>query len=317
MSKPLSIEDQVRYVYAALQHLQHDRSTVDIAEELGVSRFAVGRMVQRARDEGLFEVRARMHDPIDPELSRVLAARFGLSSALVVVAPIYDAEQTRSVVASVTAKLFMELVEEDQVVGLGSGRTIIEMCRQVRDVPTCDVVQLTGVATADVGESLQAITALSSVARGRMYALHAPMVATNAAAGRVMATQPAVKESLNRMGRLDMAVLTIGGWPDSSLLADQVSMLGELEGLLRAGVVAEVGTTLLDADGREVPGFEGRITGISKDQLVNIPQKILIGGGPGKERAVVATLRSELADVLVTDVRTAQFALEQDEKSKA
>lgn len=317
MSRPLSIEEQVRYVYAALQHLQHDRSTIDIAEELGVSRFTVGRMVQRARDAGLVEVRARMRDPIDPELSRRLAARFGLSSALVLVAPVYDAEQTRSVIASVTAKLFMELVEEDQVVGLGSGRTIIEMCRQVRDVPTCDVVQLTGTATNDVGESLQAITSLSSVASGKMYALHAPMVATNRAAGSIIATQPAVKESLHRMGRLDMAVLTIGGWPDSSLLADQARLLGELEGLLRSGVVAEVGTTLLDADGKEVPGFDGRITGISKDQLVKIPQKILIGGGPGKERAVVATLKSGLADVLITDVRTAQFALGQDEKSKA
>lgn len=310
MSKSLSIEDQVRHVYAALQYLQHNRSTVDLAEELGVSRFAVGRMVQRARDEGLFEVRPRMQDPIDPELSRALAARFGLSSALAVVTPVYDVEQTRAVIASVTAKLFMELVEEDQVVGLGSGRTIIEMCGHVRDVPTCDVVQLTGVATTDVGESLRAVMTLSSIARGKMFALHAPMLATNAAAGRVIAAQPAVKQSLQRMGHLDIAVLTIGGWPDSSLLADQVSMLGELEGLMRAGVVAEVGTTLLDADGKILSEFEGRITGISTDQLMQIPRKIVIGGGPGKERAVVAALKSGLADVMVTDVRTAKFALD-------
>ncbi|SDI79139.1 DNA-binding transcriptional regulator LsrR, DeoR family [Arthrobacter subterraneus] len=310
MSKKLSIEDQVRHVYAALQHLQHNRSTVDIAEELGISRFTVGRMVQRAREEGLFEVLPRMHDPIDPGLSRALATRFGLSSALAVLAPVYDSEQTRAVVASVTAKLFMELIEEDHVVGLGPGRTIIEMCGQIREIPTCDVVQLTGVATTDAGESLRAVMTLSSIARGKMYALHAPMVATNAAAGRVIAAQPAVKQSLHRMGQLDMAVLTIGGWPDSSLLADQVSLLGELEGLMRAGVVAEVGTTLLRADGKELVEFEGRITGISTKQLRQIPQKIVIGGGPGKERAVVAVLKSGLADVLVTDVRTAQFALD-------
>lgn len=310
MSRSLSIEDQVRCVYAALQHLQHNRSTVDIAEEMGVSRFAVGRMVQRARDEGLFEVQPRMPDPIDPALSLALTARFGLSSAIAVLAPIYDTEQIRAVVATITAKLLGQVIQEDQVVGLGSGRTIIEMCKRVREVPTCDVVQLTGVATTDAGESLRAVMTLSSIARGKMYALHAPMVATSAAAGSVIASQPAVRESLYRMDLLDMAVLTIGGWPNSSMLAHQVGLTGELEGLMRAGVVAEVGTTLLDADGRELSVFEGRFTGISTNQLVKIPQKIVIGGGPGKERAVVAALKSGLADVLVTDVRTASFALE-------
>lgn len=310
MSRSFSIEDQVRCVYAALQHLQHNRSTVDIAEEMGVSRFSVGRMVQRARNAGLFEVQPRMSDPIDPALSLALASHFGLSSAIAVLAPIYDVEQTRAVVASITAKLLGQLVEEDQVIGLSSGRTVIEMCQLVREVPVCDVVQLTGIATTDAGESLRAVMTLSSIARGKMYALHAPMVTTSAAAGSVIASQPSVRESLCRMDRLDMAVLTIGGWPDSSMLAHQVSLMGELGRLMEAGVVAEVGTTLLDADGRELSVFEGRFTGISTSQLHKIPQKIMIGGGPGKERAVVAALKSGLADVLVTDVRTARFALE-------
>ena len=300
----------MRCVYAALQHLQHNRSTVDIAEEMGVSRFSVGRMVQRARDAGLFEVQPRMPDPIDPALSLALATHFGLSSAIAVIAPIYDVEQTRAVVASITAKLLGQLVQEDQIIGLSSGRTIIEMCQLVREIPVCDVVQLTGIATTDAGESLRAVMTLSSIARGRMYALHAPMVTTSAAAGTVIASQPSVRESLGRMDGLDLAVLTIGGWPDSSMLANQVNLMGDLADLMEAGVVAEVGTTLLDAEGRELSMFEGRFTGISTRQLARIPSRIMIGGGPGKERAVVAALKSGLADVLVTDVRTARFALE-------
>lgn len=300
----------MRYVYATLQHLQHNRSAVDIADELGISRFAVGRMVQRARDEGLVEVRPRMQEPIDAELSRALASRFGLSSAFAVLSPVYDVEQTRAVIASVAAKLFVELVEEDQVVGLASGRTIIEMCAKIRNVPTCDVVQLTGVATNDAGEGLRAVMSLTSIARGRMFPLHAPMVTTTVAAGNVIMVQPAVKRSLDRMGSLDMAVLTIGGWPDSSLLAGQAKLMGDLDRLMDTGVVAEIGTTLLDANGKEVSALNGRIVGISTEQLARIPKKIGIGGGPGKKRAVVAALRSGLLDALVTDVHTAKFALE-------
>lgn len=309
VSKPLRLEEQVLYVYAALQHLKHDRSTVDIGEELGVSRFMVGRMVKRARDDGLIEVRPRLSDPIDAELSRALAERFGLHSAIAAVTPSDNPDHVRSVIATVAAKLVKELIVEDDIVGLGPGRTIVEMCAKITDIPMCDVVQLTGVATSEAEESLRAVMTLSSIARGRMFPMHAPLVATDAAAARAISAQPAIKQALHRMDRLHKAVLTIGGWPTSSLLAEQVRQLGELPRLQREGVVAEIGTTLLDANGREVHALEGQIIGISTEQLARVPVTIAIGGGAGKEQAVLAALRSGFVDILVTDVQTARAAI--------
>lgn len=310
MSKHLRMEEQVLYVYAALQHLKHDRSTVEIGEELGVSRFMVGRMVKRARDDGLVEVRPRLSDPIDAELSRELAGRFGLQSAFAAVTPSDDPDHVRSVIAAVTARLLTELIVEDDIVGLGPGRTIVEMCSKITEIPMCDVVQLTGVATSEAEESLRAVMTLSSVASGRMFPLHAPLVATDAAAAQAISAQPAIKQALHRMSRLDKAVVTIGGWPASSLLADQVRQLGDLPRLEREGVVAEIGTTLLDANGREVHGLDGHTIGISTEQLTRVPMTIAIGGGAGKERAVLAALKSGFVDILVTDVQTARAAID-------
>src|SRR5690606_13996581 len=184
---------------------------------------------------------------------------FTLSGAYAVIPPTDTLEHTRSTIAAVAAKLFPQIVHEDDIVGLAAGRTILEMCSQTSDLPTCDVVQLTGVATNDANDMMRAVMTLSSVSRGRMFPLHAPFITTDASAGRMIAAQPAVKQALKRMDRLDRAVLTVGGWPDAAMLADQLRAQGELDEVTAHGVVAEIGTTLLDADGNPVPVLEGRM----------------------------------------------------------
>lgn len=308
MSKTLGLEDQLQHVYAAVQYLQHQRSTQDIADELGLSRFMVGRMVKRALHDGLVEVVPRLAEPVDSELSKTLASRYGLKTAIVVTPPAPGDSAARSTVAAIGARLLTEIVEEDDVIGLGPGRTIVEMCAHITEISNCDVVQLTGVADFDPAAHLLAIVQLSSVAKGRMFPLQAPFLTTDAAATAAIVGQPGVKEALKRMDQLDKAVLTIGGWPASSQLATRLEESAEIEPLMARGVVAEFGTTLLSAEGKAIPALDDRLIGISTAQLEAVSLRIALGGGPGKQEAVVATLRSGLVDVLVTDARTAQFA---------
>jgi DNA-binding transcriptional regulator LsrR (DeoR family) len=307
----MRLEEEMRYIYAAIQHLQHDRSTLDIAEELGVSRFMVGRMVKRARDEGLIEVVPRISEPIDTELSTALASRYGLQSAVVCI-PVAEGEaHARTAIAGVAGRLITELIDEDSIIGLGPGRTIVEMCSRMTDVPTCDLVQLTGAVAPEPTVDAQLIVQLSRIAKGRVFPLHAPFIATDAESARVITIQPGVKNALQRMDLLTTAVLTVGGWPRSSQLASALADMGELEPLLKLGVAAELGTTLLDSEGREISVLSDRMIGITTEQLSRVPLKIALGGGEGKRHAVLAALKSGLVDILVTDIHTARAALDE------
>ncbi|MFC8039274.1 sugar-binding transcriptional regulator [Paenarthrobacter sp. NPDC057355] len=308
MSKELSMEEQLRHVYAAMQHLKFGRPTVDIAEELGVSRFAVGRMVKYAREQGLVEVTPRLPDPIDATLSKALASRYGMESAIVCVPAAEGDKAARAAIAAVASKLLSELIEEDDILGLGPGRTILETCARIQTAPNCDLVQLTGVASTD-DDNLEVIMELRRVAQGRMYPLHSPVIATDPVAAQVIRGQPGVRQALKRMDLLDKAVFTVGGWPHSSLLASLLDEAGELGALMEQGVTAEIGTTLLDAQGKELHLLDDRMIGITTQQLASVPLKVALGGGPGKERAVIAALKSGLVDTLVTDVGTAKAAL--------
>jgi DNA-binding transcriptional regulator LsrR (DeoR family) len=310
VSERIPVSEQVTIVYAALQYLQHDRSTVEIAEELGVSRFKVGRMVSQARDLGLIEVVSNMSGPIDVELSRKLRQEFGLKDALVVVAASASDANSRHAIAAVTAAYLSDNVSEDSVLGIGPGRTIIGVCELIENMAVCDIVQLTGVATREPEESLQAIYKLSRASRGKTFPLHAPLLATTEQSAQAIVSQPSVQEALRRISKVDKAVLTIGGWPNSSLLADMLADSGELDALIGKGAVAEIGTTILDAKGRVVTELDSRTIGITTEQLNRVPYRIGLGGGIGKREAVLATLSSGIIDMVVTDADTARAVLD-------
>lgn len=307
MSKALPLDQQVLHVYVALQNLAHGRTVNDIAEEIGRSRFATARMVRRARELGLIEVRATVADPIDVELSARLAQRFGLQSALVVATYATHELKVREAIAAVTARVIVETIEEDDVVGFAPGRTLVLASRAITQLPSADVVQLTGIGWPRLEDGVEVISNIGRASGGATYPLYAPILIEPEA--RVILKHPAIQHTMSRFDHVTKAFLTIGGWPDASLLAQQLTETGELEAFASRGVIAEYGTSLLDADGRTVSGLEDRFVGISEEQLSGVDLRIAIGGGAGKEQAVGAVLRSGMADVMITDVRSAQAAL--------
>jgi DNA-binding transcriptional regulator LsrR (DeoR family) len=310
MSEKLSIEQQSLLVYVAMQNLKYDRSTLQISEELGISRFKVGRMITQARELGLVEVVSKISPLIDLELSRKLKNAFGLQEALVIIPATTSDHHAREAIATAAAKHLFDYVREGSLLGLGPGRTIIEMCNRVSNFPNCEIVQLTGVATKAPADSVQSIFKLSTLAQGLMFPLPAPLLATSEEATKAIISQPIVQEALLRIGKVDASVLTIGGLPRASLLADTLSEAGELAALLAKGAVAEMGTTVIRSDGDIIRDLDGRTIGITTEQLKLIPYRIGLGGGESKRTAVLATLRTGLMDMIVTDAHSARMALE-------
>lgn len=304
----MSLDEQVLHVYVALQNLAHGRTVNDIADEIGRSRFATARMVRKARDLGLIEVRAAVADPIDVDLSTRLAQSYGLRSALVVATRSTGDAEVREAIAQVTARFIAESVEEDDMLGFAPGRTLVATSRAFDRLPSADIVQLTGIGWPRLEDGVEVISNAGRATGGATYPLYVPILID--ADARPILRHPMVQQAFDRFGRTSKAFLTIGGWPDSSLLSLILEENGERSAFEERGVVAEIGTSLLDLQGRSVPGLEGRFIGIPEEQLRKVPLRVGIGGGEGKQQAVLATLRSGLLHVLITDVRSAELALE-------
>jgi DNA-binding transcriptional regulator LsrR (DeoR family) len=288
-------------------------SKSEIAVELGLSRFKVARLLDRARSSGLVRIELHYEGEIDLDLSVRLGAAYGLGRCLVIDSPDHDEGLLRTNLGRVAAGLLTEIVDGNDVLGLAWSRTLMTMRSALSTLAPCAVVQLTGaLSRPDVDEgSIELVRDVARIANGPAFCFYAPMILPHAETARSLRAQPEVAQAIERFGELTKAIVTIGAWARTqSTVADAISD-AEYEQDRELGARAELCGIQLDSEGRTLTtALSGRIVGIGPDQLRAVPEIIAIAYGTAKARAVRAAVRGGYATTLITHASLAQELLE-------
>ena len=299
------------------------KSKIQIAEEFGVSRFKVARVLETALERDLVRIEIRVPSELDAERSDALRARYGLRHAVVVESPADappafggqnppdDAADPENL-GEVAADLLGELVNEGDVLGLAWGRSTIHMAAALHRLPPCTVVQLTGVydaGTADRG-SVEAVRRAADVAGGEAHPIYAPMLLPDSATAEALRRQTGIARAFDYFDKVTVACVSIGSWePGVSTVYDMLSEQ-EREHYASLGAAAEMSAHLFDAEGRRIGRDLGeRCITVEADRLRRIPEVVAIAGGRRKADAIGAVLRSGLVTSLVTDTAAADHLL--------
>jgi DNA-binding transcriptional regulator LsrR (DeoR family) len=293
------------------------RSKVDIADEFGLSRFKVARVIDEARRSGLVRIEIVVPAEIDAELSDELRAAYGLRQAIVVAtAETGDSEESaeslRRQLGKVAAEYLTEVVVDGDVLGLACSRTLNAMTLALDRIPRCTVVQLTGALSGvNVDEnSVELVRRVARLAGGRAYPIYAPLVVPDSATAEALRQQPQVADAMARYRDITKAVVAIGSWDPPVSLVRAAMTEAEAEALRERGVRAEVCARLVDGDGRPVADLADRLIAITPEQLLRIPEVIAVTGGRIKAKAIDAVLRGRLVTSLVTDAGVARALVE-------
>ncbi len=296
----------------ARRYYLEGRAKLEIAQEFGMSRFRVARILERARASGLVRINIVLPAQIDAELSERLRSAFALRHAVVVAAPPEPEGPLREQLGAAAAVLLSELVKAGDVLGVTWGRTLDAMAESAAALAPCTVVQMTGAAGVhDVAEeSAEIVQRLAAVSGGSACPIYAPLVLDTAETAAAMRRQPHVAEALGRFDQLTVAVMAVGTWdPPNSRLRSSLSV-AEREALQRQGVAAEVCASLVDGEGRVLAGdYLARTIAVRPEQLRRIPEVIAVAGGPTKVAALRALLRAGFVTSVVTDAAAARALL--------
>ncbi len=298
-----------RAVIARRYYLE-GRTRIQIAEEFGLSRFKVARMLDEAVESGMVEIKIHNPGAIDVELSTALQRRYGLEHAYAVTADSSNAADHVDAVARAMAELLQSILRDGDVVGVDCGRTLTHIAPYLTSLPRCDVVQLTGMAGPITSNGTDLVRRISEVSGGESWPLYAPLVVTDARTARSLGDNLQIRETIDRQSSVSCAIVSVGAWTAGasqvyeSLTADEARVLDE------AGVCAETCALLLDSEGRRVPGFDERRMGIDESVLRTIPTRIAIAAGKEKAVATKAVLQSGLVSSLVTDIDVATAVLD-------
>jgi DNA-binding transcriptional regulator LsrR (DeoR family) len=304
----------VNTVLACRRYYLDGASKSEIAAELGVSRFKVARLLERARRDGIVRIDIDPVPELDLALADELARRHRIRGA-VVVRTISGPDELRAAqLGRAAAAILADTLEASDVLGISWGRTLHSMVGQLPRLPACSVVQLVGsVPALDLDlNSLELVRRLAERATGPVFPLHVPLLVESPAMAEALLRDTLAARGVGMFDSLTRAAVGIGAWaPGGSTIRAALSP-DDARAVDAAGGVADLCSIVLDAEGRQVraAGLPERCLAIREDQLRRVPDVIAIAGGAGKVPAIRAALRSGLVHRLVTNEEAARLLLD-------
>ena len=289
-----------------------ERQKSEIADEFGISRFKVARLLDEARAAGIVRISIDMPAEADVEVGDRLAERFGLRHAFVTRVQVDNPHSSETMMASLGADYVMSMVSPDDVLGISWGASVARVIDDIDTLPAIDIVQMVGgVRSSDLDTNgTELVRRLSKVSGGAAFPLMAPLVVDSPTTQIALRQEAAVAQAMNQFDRLTVALVGIGSWtPPRSSLIRELSVADQ-EAILHAGAVADVGAVVINAEGTPVDSpLANRTLSISFGQLSAIPTVVAVAGGVDKAAAVRAALAGGLIDVLITDSLCAEELL--------
>lgn len=280
----------------------------EIADDLGMSRFRVARLLDEAHAQGIVHIHVDVPTTVDLELGEQVTERFGLRRVIAARSLAGDPGSVVPVVGAAGASHLATILGTDDVVGLSWGRTLTATVEAFDARPGSDVVQLAGGIDADRTEvgGVELVRRMAEKTGGRAFPLLAPQLVRSPAVAENLRSDPSIAQSIQQYPRLTVAVLTIGSWSPANSAAYDTFSSEERARLLADGAVGDFFGIPFTASGDIVdPHLQDRAIGITADELARVPEVIALAGGADKADAVAGVLRSGLVSTLVTDTSCA------------
>lgn len=299
-------------LWASWLYYQEGLTQGDIATQMGVSRASVNAYLADARTRGIVSIE------IDPERFRALSLaqamqdHFGLTDCLVIPSEGGDSPLIDRLGAA-AAQVLSRLARSADTIAVTWGRTVLSMASRVDRTGLQDlrVVQATGGTTAKIPWTPEACaTRLAESMGARCIPISAPAIVSSPDMRALLLREPVVAEQMAVLAQANRIVLGISSLrPESTIHSsgffEDVAMHAHYH-----AAVGSIAGRLIDAQGQPVDGpLEGRTIGIDLGGLRSVPCRIGVAGGMDKVQAILAALRGNYINVMVTDADTARAIL--------
>ena len=285
-----------------------------IAEQLGVTRPQVSRLLKRARAEGIVEIRIVDRTTVESPAADALRRSYGLDAVHLAPTIAGPEDLTRRMVGRLAAQVLRAAVRDGMILGIGDGASISAVADALEETPVAvaaTVVPLAGGHWSS-GPEREPFRRIADTLGAQVHGLMAPGLVDDAATRQALVAHAGVRAVLDLWERLDLVCFGIGGrgWSAASV---GESVERQLEA---SGAVGEVLIAPFDLDGRFVcDDLRERVIAFDARGLGRVATAIGVGSGDAKVRPILGALRAGAVRTLVTDVATAEAVVALDRET--
>lgn len=312
----MELLEQVELMVRAASMYYMDNITQNaIAKQMGISRATVVRLLQRALEEGIVEIRVNTHPDLRLPLEQALREQFQLDHVHLVMDQ-SDESQQRGAVARAAADVLLRLLRDDMVVAMGMGRNVGAICQHAQSVRKHDRVTFVS-ANGGLNASGKLINpndtcrCLADRVGGEVVPLMAPAFTESSELQMTLLAHDQIQSALDVARRSDLAFVGVGDVHEHSVDV----LLGaipveDMRRLKQNKAVGDILGAFYDIDGNMIQdGILDRVIALSTDDLRRIPTVIAVASEPTKAAALLGGLRTGLLNGLITTIQNARSIL--------
>ncbi|WP_058911389.1 sugar-binding transcriptional regulator [Entomohabitans teleogrylli] len=301
-----------RYIYSLVvrRYFSEMKTKIEIAEELGVSRFKVARLIDEAIAQDYVRFIFPKQQAMDDEIAGNLREKYHLDDALVLsVSESWSTQdELNDKLGGLSANYLSETLKEGMKIGIAWGRVLSSTVSKLTSLPALDVVQLSGVHPGiEFSQGpIDLIHKLAAISHGKAHPMYVPMWVDDESLAGKLSDDQAVLDTQQYYSHLDVVITGIGNWKSGSSSLCHIFPESWRNTLISQDIAADVCITLVNSKGEVLDSPMNRLGfGISTEQLQKTKKVIGVAGGEEKYEGIVASLKSGLLNVLITDFDTA------------
>tara|TARA_R110001583_G_scaffold96450_1_gene240790 strand:- start:344 stop:1318 length:975 start_codon:yes stop_codon:yes gene_type:complete len=313
------IEETNLLTEISVAYYQDGATQEEISKRFGLSRVKIGRMLKRAREQGIVEIKVKYHPVFGAKLEEQLKEKFGLKRALIALDQPTEEEQ-RTLLAGVVSTYLSSTLRDGMIVSVGQGRNVSAVSEHIGVVnpKKCTFVSSIG-GIHPRGGMLNADHIARRFAKtfgGVSETLYAPAYVRDPVLRNALLADETVRQTMDMSKKADMAIVGIGDLHESSYMVNVgwFSVQEIVEARIQQGVVGEIGGyDFYDIKGnvQDTP-MSNRVIGLTIEDYQKIPQVIAIAAESSKPLSIVGALRTGAIDILATSVANAITILNLD-----
>jgi len=286
----------------------------DIAKRFGVSRPTIVRMLRKAREAGLVEIKLTRKLPdalfYETELEKAFA-KFGLNEAVVVADKDLPPKET---VSRACARYLEGKIRRTHILGVGWSSTLRYSPTFMRSsqVRPGRIVQMAGAAGGEYGiNSYEISYSLGNKMGITVEHMPAPVLMANKASRDVLLGDPQIKRTFDWVTKCNIGIIGVGDTTNrSTLLKSKFLTESGLDKLVSRGAVGDLLGNFYDIDGNVVKSsLDQRRISANLDQIRKIANIVALACGKEKSEAILGAIHGGYINTLIIDLPLAKKVL--------
>ena len=284
----------------------------EISEETGINRTAISRMLTEAREKKIVNISVTYPVRL-PSLEEDFLKEFPKLKDVHVVACTDDSYKTMlSTLGCYSGKFFTNNIKTGMIVGLGWGKAIYEMIKNIPEhKKDIELVQIIGATGHE--EFLKDGPLLSRLLSTKLSCpcryLHVPLIVENPMLSRALKEENVISSTLDYAKKSDYIFAGLGSTKDDLYTLREAGYIrdSELAEIKETGAVGDYLGFHYNIEGNILDiSINKRIIGIDPETSRSVENRVVIAGDKRKAEAILGAINGKLFNILITDAFTAE-----------